>query len=138
MEITLSNSECQQLERWNRRYQTPWSLAERTQIVLLPAQGLRNDAIRERLGFRRARVCKWRRRLAERNCAGLSDQPRPRQLVKYGAEQEKRLLARLDSPPPGYGGWNSRLLAQALGVPAGWVWEALRRHEISLQRRGSW
>jgi transposase len=139
VEITLNDSERQQLERWSRGHQTPRSLAERAQIVLLAAQGLRNDTIGERLGFRRARVCKWRRRFAERRCWGLSDAPRPGQPVKYGAELEKRLLARLDSPPPpGHGAWNGRLLAQALGVPADWVWATLRRQQISLQRRRSW
>jgi transposase len=139
VEITLNDSERQQLERWSRGHQTPRSLAERAQIVLLAAQGLRNDTIGERLGFRRARVCKWRRRFAERRCSGLSDAPRPGQPVKYGGALEKRLLARLDSPPPpGYGDWNGRLLAQTLGVPADWVWATLRRHQISLQRRRSW
>ena len=139
MEITLNKSERQQLERWNRGHQTPRSLAERAQIILLAAGGLGNDAVGKRLGFRRARVCKWRRRFAERRCAGLSDAPRPGQPVKYGPELEKRLLARLDSPPPpGYGTWNGRLLAQVLGVPADWVWATLRQHQISLQRRRSW
>lgn len=139
VEITLNDSERQQLERWSRGHQTPRSVAERAQIVLLAAQGLGNDVIGERLGFRRARICKWRRRFAERRCAGLADAPRPGQPVKYGAELEKRLLARLDSPPPpGYGAWNGRLLAQALGVPADWVWATLRQHQISLQRRRSW
>ena len=139
VEITLNDSERQQLERWSRGHRTPRSLAERARIVLLAAQGLRNDAIAERLGCRRARVCKWRRRFAERRCAGLSDAPRPGQPVKYGAELGKRLLAQLDSPPPrGYGAWNGRLLAQALGVSADWVWATLRQHNISLQRRRSW
>jgi transposase len=137
--ITLNDSEREQLERWSRAHQTPRSLAERAKIVLLAAQGLRNDAIGEQLGCRRARVCKWRRRFAQGRCAGLSDAPRPGQPIKYGAEPEKRLLAQLDNPPPrGYGGWNGRLLAQTLGVSADWVWVTLRRHNISLQRRRSW
>ena len=139
IEITLTLNEREQLERWSRGHQTPRALAERAQIVLLAAQGLRNDTIRERLGCRRARVVKWRRRFAEKRCGGLADAPRPGQPVKYGAELEKRLWAQLDSPPPhGYGTWNGRLLAQALGVSADWVWTTLRQHDISLQRRRSW
>jgi DNA-binding NarL/FixJ family response regulator len=60
VEITLNDSERQQLERWSRGHQTPRSLTVRAQIVLLAAQGLRNDAIGEQLGCRRARVGKWR------------------------------------------------------------------------------
>jgi transposase len=139
IEITLTVDEREQLERWSRGHQTPRALAERAQIVLLAAQGLRNNVIGERLGCRRARVVKWRRRFAEKRCGGLADAPRPGQPVKYGVEVEKRLLAQLDSPPPhGYGTWNGRLLAKALGVPADWVWTTLRRHDVSLQRRRSW
>jgi transposase len=139
VEISLNDSEREQLERWTRAHQTPRAMAERAQIVLWAAQGLRNDAIAERLRCRRARVSKWRRRFAARRCAGLSDEPRPGQPTKYGAEPEKRLLAQMDSPPPsGYAAWNGRLLAQALGVSADWVWGTLRRHNISLQRRRSW
>jgi transposase len=139
VEITLNHAEREQLERWSRGHQTPRAFSERAQIVLLAAQGLRNDAIGKQLGCRRARVCKWRRRFAARRCAGLSDAARPGQPLKYGAELEKRLLAQLDSPPArGYGAWNGRLLAQALDVAADWVWATLRRRKISLQRRRSW
>ena len=139
VDITLTVSEREQLDRWSRGHQTARSLAERAQIVLLASQGMRNNAIGEQLGCRPARVCKWRRRFAERRCEGLSDAPRPGQPVKYGAEDERRLLTQLDSPPPrGYAAWNGRLFAQALGLSADWVWATLRRHGISLQRRRSW
>src|ERR1039457_7418796 len=91
VEITLTVNEREQLERWSRGHQTPRSLAERAEIVLLAAQGMRNDAIREKLGCRLARVSKWRRRFAQGRCAGLSDALRPGQPVKYGADAEKRL-----------------------------------------------
>lgn len=139
VELSLSLSEREQLEKWSRGHRTPRALAERAQIVLLAAQGRRNDQIAARLGCRRARVGKWRGRFAERRCEGLQDAPRPGQPVKYGAECERRLLAQLDAPPPkGYAQWNGRLLAEALGLPDDWVWAALRRHGISLQRRRSW
>ena len=137
--IALSDIERQQLEHWSRGHQTPRALAERARMVLLAAQGLRNDAIAEQLRCRRARVSKWRRRFAARRCGGLSDAPRPGQPTKYGAEMEKRLLAQLDTPPPrGYAAWNGRRLAEALDVSPDWVWATLRQHDISLQRRRSW
>jgi transposase len=139
VDITMPRSEREQLERWRRGHQTARALAERAQIVHLASQALRNDAIAQQLGCRRARVCKWRRRFAERRCEGLYDAPRPGQPVKYGAEDERRLLAQLDSPPPqGYAAWNGRLFAQALRLSADWVWATLRRHGVSLQRRRSW
>ena len=139
VEITLNDTEREQLERWSRGHQTPRALAERAPIILWAAQGMRNDAIREKLGCRLAGVSKWRRRFAQGRGAGLSDALRPGQPVKYGADAEKRLLTQLDSPPPhGYGAWNGRLLAPTLGVSADGVWATLRRHDIRLPRRRSW
>ncbi len=49
------------------------------------------------------------------------------------------MLRMLDEPPPsGYAQWNGRLLAQALSLPANFVWEVLRVHNIQLPRRRSW
>ena len=94
VEISLIETEREQLERWSRGHQTPRSLAERAQIVLLAAPGMGNDAIRDRLRCRLARVSKERRRFARARCAGLSGARRPGQPVKYGADSEKRLRAR--------------------------------------------
>ena len=139
IEITLSVSETAQLEKWCGGHRTPRALAERAQIILWAAQGQRNDQIAQRMGGRRARVSKWRRRFASHRVRGLLDAPRPGQPVKYGREYAKRLLARLDNPPPaGYARWNGRLLAEALKLPADWVWAVLRHRGISLERRRSW
>ena len=45
VDIALTDSEREQLERWSREHQTPRSLAERAQIILMVSQGLRNDVI---------------------------------------------------------------------------------------------
>jgi transposase len=139
VEITLSVSEHAQLVKWHRGHRTPRALAERAGIILWAAEGQRNDQIAQRLGCRRARVSKWRRRFVQQRYEGLRDAPRPGQPVKYRPEDERRLLAQLDSPPPaGYARCNGRLLAEALQLPADWVWAVLRRQRISLARRRSW
>ena len=50
------------------------------------------------------------------------------------------ILAALDeSPPPGYGRWDGRLLARHLGdISKHQIWRVLRQHEIALVRRRSW
>jgi len=138
-EVCLTANEREQLQAWWRGHQTPRALAERARIILDAADGLENQVIAERRQTRPARVCKWRHRFVRQRCAGLRDAPRPGQPIQHGAADEQRLLRQLDSPPPaGYVGWNGRLLAQALGKPADWVWAVLRGHHISLQRRRSW
>ena len=77
VEISLTLSEREQLDRWCRGHQTPRALAERARIILGAAEGLPNDEIARRLQSRPARVSKWRRRFAQQRCAGLRDAPRP-------------------------------------------------------------
>ena len=45
-------------------------------MVLLAAQGLRNDQIAARLNCRREVVSQWRKRFFESRRAGLEDRPR--------------------------------------------------------------
>jgi len=45
-------------------------------MVLLAAQGLRNDQIAQRLNCRREVVSQWRKRFFEQGMVGLEDQPR--------------------------------------------------------------
>ncbi len=70
----------------------------------------------------------------------MDDAERPGKPNSYRENTDKRVLSKLDEPPPeGYGRWNGRLLAAALGdVTKHQVWRILRRHNISLERRRSW
>jgi transposase len=47
----------------------------RARIVLLAAEGQRNQQIQERLGVSKPVVIKWRRRYAADSMAGLVDEP---------------------------------------------------------------
>lgn len=47
------------LERWSRRPKSPHSIAQRSRIVLLAADGLTNNAVAERVGVSRAPTCRW-------------------------------------------------------------------------------
>jgi len=52
------------------------SASRRSQLVLLAADGLRNDQIAARLNCRREVVSQWRKRFFEHRVAGLEDLPR--------------------------------------------------------------
>jgi transposase len=97
------------------------------------------NVIARRLETRPATVTKWRIRFAQLGLDGLKDAPRPGPKRRYLPEDERRVLRMLDQPPPsGYAQWNGRLLAEALSLPADFVWKILRCHGIQLQRRRSW
>jgi len=74
--ITLSAQEAETLERLARRYTAPYRDVMRAKIILLAAQGIRNDHIAERLDLPTQIVYKWRRRFFEQRLDGLKERPR--------------------------------------------------------------
>ena len=74
--IELSDEELHVLESLARSYTLPYWQVVRAQMVLLAAEGLRNDQIAERLRCRREVVSQWRKRFFEQRLAGLEDRPR--------------------------------------------------------------
>jgi hypothetical protein len=74
--IELSEQERQALEGRVRKYTLPYRDVFRAQIVLLAAQGLRNDEIAGRLNTRRDVVSMWRKRFFEERMAGLEERSR--------------------------------------------------------------
>lgn len=138
--LCLTTEEREQLESWERKTTTEQRLVQRARIVLECAAGKTGVEIARQLHLRPATVSRWRTRFARHRLAGLSDAPRPGKPAHYDASTERRVLAKLDEPPPtGFSTWNGRLLAQALGdVSPHQVWRVLRRYGIHLQRRRSW
>ena len=74
--IVLTPEERSELERRARRQTATKREIFRAQIVVLAADGLRNDEIAERLGTVRTTVSRWRKRFFEDRSAGLADRPR--------------------------------------------------------------
>ena len=75
--IELHDDEAAELQRRARRYTLPYFQVLRAQMILLAADGWRNDQIAEQLNCRREVVAKWRKRFFERRLAGLDDRDRP-------------------------------------------------------------
>ncbi len=74
--IELSDHERRALEARARRYTLPYRDVVRAQMILLAAQGLRNDEIARRLNTRREVVSEWRKRFFEQGLSGLEERPR--------------------------------------------------------------
>jgi len=74
--ITLSADERRRLEATSRKYTAPYMVVIRAKIVLLAADGWRNDQIAARLDMPRHVVGKWRKRFFESRFDGLLDLPR--------------------------------------------------------------
>jgi hypothetical protein len=74
--IELSDQERAVLESRARSYTLPYWQVFRAKVVLMAAEGMRNDQIAARLGCGREVVSQWRKRFFEHRLAGLEDRPR--------------------------------------------------------------
>ncbi|MFN2446680.1 MAG: helix-turn-helix domain-containing protein, partial [Vicinamibacterales bacterium] len=75
-QINLSDEERAVLLSLARSYTLPYWQVTRAQMVLMAADGLRNDEIAARLDCGRDVVSQWRKRFFEQRLAGLEDRPR--------------------------------------------------------------
>lgn len=117
VQITLTDAEREELERWQRRRKTAHALARRARIVLLAADGMTNVAIAERVGVRRAAVGMWRKRFAEGRTDALLDEPRPGAPRSIGdAEVEEVIRRTLETKPRDATHWSSRAMAKETGL----------------------
>ena len=74
--IELSDEERTVLMSMARSYTLPYWQVIRAQMVLMAADGMRNDQIAARLRCGREVVSQWRKRFFEQRLAGLEDRPR--------------------------------------------------------------
>src|SRR6266700_5093258 len=74
--ITLTNSEKNTLDAIARKYTSPYFNVVRAKVILMAAQGLRNDQIAGRVSLPRQIVSKWRKRFFEERLEGLENLPR--------------------------------------------------------------
>jgi transposase len=115
--IELSDAERLQLEAWTRRRTSAQALAQRSRIVLLAAEGLKNTEIAERLAVNRAMVAKWRSRFAEHRLDGLTDEPRPGRPRTITDEQVDAVITKtLESTPKDATHWSTRSMAKEVGL----------------------
>jgi DNA-directed RNA polymerase specialized sigma24 family protein len=90
--IELAPLDRERLERRVRRQTATRREVFRARIVLLAADGLRNDEIATRLGTFRETVSRWRKRYFEEGDQGLRDRPRsgrPRAFPPSGGHRDQ-------------------------------------------------
>lgn len=115
--LVLSEVEREQLESWSRRSTTARGLAERSRIVLLVADGLRNGEVAGRLGVHRNTVTKWRRRFEAERLDGLVDEPRPGQPRTISDQKVDEVITKtLESAPKDATHWSTRAMAKETGL----------------------
>jgi transposase len=130
--IKLSEEERTTLQKWSRGRSTPARLVKRAQVILLAAEGQRNDEIAKQVGLARGPVGVWRKRFAERRLAGIErDAPRPgRPSPEREALTVKIIEATTQTKPENATHWSTRTLADHLGVSDARVARVWRAHGL--------
>jgi len=127
--IELSDEERAQLEAWTRRRTSAQALAQRSRIVLLAAEGLKNTEIAERLAISRATAAIWRSRFAEHRLDGLLDEPRPGRPRTISDEQVEEVIVKtLETTPNDATHWSTRSMAREVGLTQSAVLRIWKAH----------
>lgn len=115
-------------------------MRHRARIVLFAADQTATREIGRMVGCTTGTASKWRVHYAHACLAGLDETGNRDAAPKYGAAEQKRILAMLDqSQPDGYANWTALLLARALGdIHEQYIWRFLRAQKIDLSGRKSW
>jgi transposase len=133
--IELTQSEAKILQLLSRAGKTPARLMKRAKIIVLAAQGERNEVIAEKLGLDGRVVSRWRRRFVEKRLAGIE-----KDLPRGGRKPSKReqvgpliIETTTQTKPPAATHWSVRTLGERLGIDKSMVhrvWRAsgLRPH----------
>ena len=116
--IKLTEREIKIVRSWSRGGQTAARLMKRAKILLLAAQGERNETIAESLGMDRKQVSRWRRRFVEKRLAGI-ERDLPRGGRKPGKREQVTPLiieTTTRTKPANATHWSVRTLGEKLGI----------------------
>jgi len=119
-EITLSDSDKKVLEKNIKSRSVSIRLSERSKIVLLAAEGLKNNVIAQRLSIPPNKVGKWRNRFLEGGIQSISkDKPRGanhggKDTLKQARMRRKVIEKTTQEKPDNATHWSTRTLAEEL------------------------
>jgi transposase len=135
-DIFLSETDRSMLTKWSRGRSTPARLVLRSKIVLLAADGLRNDEIAQRLETSTQTVGLWRGRFANQGLSGIEkDATRPGRPRKNRKALEKKVVEMTtQSKPRNATHWSTRSLARELGVDHVFVHRVWNAHGLQPHR----
>jgi transposase len=137
--IELSVRERAQLESWARRRTSAQALAQRSRIVLLAAEGLKNTEIAERLEIKRGTAARWRSRFASDRLDGLVDEPRPgRPRTITDEHVEEVIVKTLESTPKDATHWSTRSMAKEVGLTQSAVLRIWKAFGLQPHRQETW
>ncbi len=140
--LALTTEERQELERWTRTQTMEHRLIERAKIVLALDSGLSNQEAAAKLDTDEVKVCRWRKRFAEKRLDGLYDEKRKGRPLEYDQQDRLKILRIACQPPPETSHWSVRQLAAALkdkvGISKSQLQKTLSEMDLQPHRVEMW
>jgi putative transposase len=116
-QISLTDSEREELERIARSRSASHGLVRRIKIILASAAGESNTSIARRLGIANPTICRWRNKWFAQGIAGLYGEARPGRPRTHDEEVVANLLRTvLKSKPTAGSHWTVRSAAHETGL----------------------
>ena len=131
--IVLEGAERQELERRMRASTIAVRDRQRAEIVVLRADGLKQEQIAARLGVSRVTVNDWCQRFLAQRLAGLDDAPGRGRKPSLPPEAVRMVLEKAVTPPATLARWSCRTMAREAGISQAsvqrlWAANAIKRH----------
>lgn len=133
--LEISSDDRAWLKRRARGRNTPRKLVERSQVVLLLAEGVPMEEVAERVGLAKRSVYEWARRFERHGLAGLDDRPRSGRPRSISKAQAKTILDwTVHQIPREATHWSLRLMAKEAGVSVRQVQEVWKAADLKPHR----
>lgn len=130
MQVKLDVPSRTELERRVRSTKTSQRDSLRARIILLRADGVKQQDVARQLDISHVSVSKWTRRYVEQGIEGLKDAPGRGRKSSLPAAAVEQVLSRATQPPEGRTRWSIRSMAKEVGISRHSVHQIWRKNEI--------
>ena len=136
IEVTIKESDRQELERWVSAHRTPQQVAQRCRIILAAAEGQQDKHIAQSMEINPKTVALWRQRFFKEGpdclwevAAGRGRKP------QFSADKVEQIInATLQSRPAGATHWSCRTMAEEQGVSKATISRIWQSHGLKPHR----
>ena len=114
MQVTISESDHRELERWVSAHRTPQQVAQRCRIILAAAKGQQDKDVAKSMEINSKTVALWRQRFCSEgpDCLWEVATGRGRKPQFTPGKIEEIINATLQTRPPGATHWSCRTMAE--------------------------
>ena len=136
IEVTIKESDRQELERWVNAHRTPQQVAQRCRIILAAARGQQDKDIAQSMEINPKTVALWRQRFFKEGpeCLWEVAAGRGRKPQLSADKVEAIISATLQTRPAGATHWSCRTMAEEQGVSKATISRIWQSHGIKPHR----